>query len=82
MSNRITFHTASKSLAMKFDGKDIPVVKTAAVFDLLAADMDRRIKQLLAAGDHRQISRCIPINGVTMREGSTLSRGTFFIKEP
>jgi hypothetical protein len=54
MSDRLTFHAADGSLAVKFDGKMIPAEKTAALFDLLAEDMDRRIKQLSTAAAESQ----------------------------
>jgi hypothetical protein len=45
-SDRLKFHYTGSSLAVTFDGKAVPAEKLDALFGLLAADMDRRLKQL------------------------------------
>ena len=45
-SKRLQFVANGVSLAVTFDGKAVPAEKLDALFGLLAADMDRRLKQL------------------------------------
>ena len=45
-SDRLQFHLTGPSLAVTFDGKAVPAEKLDALFGLLSADMDRRVKQL------------------------------------
>jgi hypothetical protein len=45
-SDRLQFHFTKSSFAVTFDGKAVPAEKLDALFGLLAADVDRRMKQL------------------------------------
>jgi hypothetical protein len=49
MSKRLTFENENGKMAIKFDGQPVPAEKTESLFDLLAADMERRLEQLSTA---------------------------------
>jgi hypothetical protein len=54
MSERLTIQNENGKLAIKFDGQPVPAGKLPALFNLLAADMERRTKQLSTAAADSQ----------------------------